>query len=109
MREKWLDASFDQLSRTTFINLSRRVSVMWKNIARNTSIHIVYRVSGFLSYRLNWVPTPLPASECYSSESSPYGSKGGDTLACGEGGGGPNSDEETETLVLYVYHNPTTL
>jgi hypothetical protein len=38
---------------------------------------------------------------------SPHGSMGGDTLACGGGGelwahGGPNYDEGTDTLVLYV-------
>jgi hypothetical protein len=31
----------------------------------------------------------------------PLGSKGGDTLACGLGGGGPDSDEETDILVFY--------
>ncbi len=39
----------------------------------------------------------------------PLGLRGRDTLPCGEGGGGPNSDEGTDTLVLYVYYNPSTL
>jgi hypothetical protein len=29
--------------------------------------------------------------------------KGGDTLACGRGRGGPNSDEGIDTLLLYRY------
>ncbi len=33
--------------------------------------------------------------------------RGGTTLACG-GLGGPNSYEEIDTLVLYVYYNPST-
>jgi hypothetical protein len=32
----------------------------------------------------------------------------GDTLACGGGRGEPSSDDGTETLVLYVYYNPST-
>ncbi len=40
--------------------------------------------------------TPAPAGEC----APPFGSGGGDTLACGRGGGGPNSDEGTDTMVL---------
>jgi hypothetical protein len=35
---------------------------------------------------------------------SPFGSKGGDTHACGRRGGEPNSDEGTDTLVLYVHN-----
>ena len=35
---------------------------------------------------------------------------GGDTFASGRGSvGGPNSDEGTESLVLYVYYNPFTV
>jgi hypothetical protein len=33
----------------------------------------------------------------------PYGSEGEDTLACVRGGGGPNSDVGTVTVVLQVY------
>ncbi len=37
-----------------------------------------------------------------------FSSKGGDTLACKGGGGwGPNSDEATDSLVLYAYCNPS--
>ncbi len=38
-----------------------------------------------------------------ASVAPPFGSKGGDTLDYGGGGGGPSSDEGTDTLVLYVY------
>jgi hypothetical protein len=65
--------------------------------------HREYRVPGILSSRPNWVPpTPSPTRECCSSP--PFGSKGADTLACGRGVGGPDSDEGTDTLVLYVYY-----
>jgi hypothetical protein len=54
-------------------------------------------------------PTPSPARECCSSplwvqgkgETHSLAGEGGDTLACGEGVGGPNSDEGTDTLVWY--------
>jgi hypothetical protein len=50
--------------------------------------------------RLSFQSSELPQG---SVAPSPFGSMGGDTLVCGEGGGeGPNSDEETNTLVLYV-------
>ncbi len=46
----------------------------------------------------NWdSPTPSPAA----GSSPPFGSRAGCTLTCGRGGrGGPNSDEETGTVVL---------
>ncbi len=72
--------------------------------------HRVYRVPGFLSRRLNWVPPSYsPARECCSSP-PPLG-PGGDTLARGEGVGGPNPYEGTDTLVLYMYlyYIPSTL
>jgi hypothetical protein len=58
--------------------------------------HREHRVPGFLPSRPNWVPpNPSPARECCSS---PLGVQGGrDTLVCK--GGGPNSDEGTDTLV----------
>ncbi len=40
--------------------------------------------------------TPFPQG---SVALSPFGSKG-DTLVCGRGSGGPNSDDGTDTLVL---------
>jgi hypothetical protein len=40
-------------------------------------------------------PTPSPAGDC-----PPFGSGWGYTLACGRVGGGPNSDEGTDTVVL---------
>jgi hypothetical protein len=59
-----------------------------------------------LSTRVSVPPSELgpstryPAGEC----GSPLGSKlGGDTLGWREGVGGPNSDEGTETLALYIF------
>jgi hypothetical protein len=49
-------------------------------------------------------PSPSPAGKC---SPPPFGS-GGDTLA-GAGVGGPNSDEGTDTVVLQVQYNPSTL
>jgi hypothetical protein len=73
----------------------------------NHTTHRVDSVLGFFSSRPNWdpPPTPSPAGECVPH---PFGSGGpggeGDTLACCRGGGdGPNSDEGTDTVVLYVY------
>jgi hypothetical protein len=65
--------------------------------------HRVYRVPGFLSSRPNWVPHPL-TRECCSPPLDP--SEETHSLA-GEGLAGPNSDEGTDTLVLYVYYNAT--
>jgi hypothetical protein len=62
--------------------------------------HRVYRVPGFLSSRPNWVPHPLTRKGVFFP-TFPFVS--GDTLAGGEGVGGPNSDEGTDTLVLYVH------
>jgi hypothetical protein len=39
----------------------------------------------------------------------PPGPRGETHSLAGEGLGGPNSDEETDTLVLFVYYNPSTL
>jgi hypothetical protein len=59
-----------------------------------------------LSSRPNWVPAPPHPQG--SAAPPPYGSKGGDTPACGGGGaGGPNYDEGTDTLVLM--YNPSTV
>ncbi len=44
-------------------------------------LHTEYRVPGILSSRPNWVPPP-PHSQ-RSVALSTFGSKGGDTLACG--------------------------
>jgi hypothetical protein len=56
-------------------------------------------VPGFLSICLNWVPSS--ASECCSPSLGPRGET--HSLA-GEGVGEPNSNEGTDTLVLYVYY-----
>jgi hypothetical protein len=62
--------------------------------------HRVDRVPGFFSSRPNW-DSPSPSGE---SVPPPFGS-GGEvyTLAEGRGGGGPSSDEGTDTVVLYEY------
>jgi hypothetical protein len=57
-------------------------------------------VLSFLSSRLNWdYPTPSHAGECVSP---PPLVPGGDTLACGRVGGGPNSNERTDTVVVNI-------
>jgi hypothetical protein len=50
-------------------------------------------------------PAPSPASEFCPLHMGPMGEP--HSLA-GEGVGGPNSNEGTDTLVLYVYYNPST-
>jgi hypothetical protein len=49
-----------------------------------------------------WGPQPPPphqqASVALAAQSHPFETKGGDTLVCGGGCGGPNSDEGTGTL-----------
>ncbi len=52
------------------------------------------------SSELGHGPPPAAAREC-TSRSSPLGSWGGHTPLRGKGWGGPNSDEGTDTLVLY--------
>jgi hypothetical protein len=57
--------------------------------------HRVERVLGFISSRRNWNPSPPhPQTVC-----PPFVSGGG-TFDCGTGGGVPNSDEGTDTVVL---------
>jgi hypothetical protein len=51
-------------------------------------------------------PTPSPTRECCSPP--PVEPRGETHSLAGEGVGGPNSDEGTATLVLYVYYNPST-
>ncbi len=59
--------------------------------------HRIERVRGFLSSRPNWLP---PHRECLPPP--PFGSS-----LWGEGARGANSDEGRDTLVLYVYYNPS--
>ena len=71
----------------------------------------LYRVPDFLSSRMNWVP-PLPLSQAsVSPQASGMWVGGGATHSlAGKGVGGPNSDDWTETLVLYIIllqYNPT--
>ena len=75
-------------------------------LAKNSVDRREYSVVGFLSSRPNWVPPP-PCPQASITPPTPFGSKKRDTLACGGGVGGPNSDEGTDTLVLYVYYNPS--
>jgi hypothetical protein len=66
------------------------------------------RALGIQSTRLSFqsseldTPTPSPPRECALP---PFGSKGETHSLAGEGVGGPNSDEGTDTLVLYAYYN----
>jgi hypothetical protein len=54
-------------------------------------------VLGFFPSRPSWAP--LSRKRVY-----PPGTKsGGDTLACWRGGGGPNSDERTDSVALGIY------
>jgi hypothetical protein len=54
--------------------------------------------------RIGSTPHPHPSECC-----SPSWVQGGNTLACGGGGeGGPNSDEGSDTWVLYVSYNSST-
>ncbi len=70
--------------------------------------HRVDRVPGFLSSRQNCMAPPAHSHASESCPRPPFGSKGGDTLAWGkEVVGGANSDEGTDTLVLWVYYNPS--
>ncbi len=62
--------------------------------------HRVYRVPGFLSSRPNGVPTPLTHKRVLL----PLWVQGGIHTHLGEGVGGPNSDDRTDTLVLKVYY-----
>jgi hypothetical protein len=64
----------------------------------------MYREPGFLSGCPNWVPRPLT---CKKVLLPPFWSKG-DTLARGEGMGGPDSDDGTDTLhgtIDILYYN----
>jgi hypothetical protein len=75
--------------------------LVWFAVYRLTSScrvhHKVDRVPGFLSGRPNWLPSP-PHQQ--ASVAPPLLVSWGDTLARGKGGGGANSDEGTNTLVL---------
>ncbi len=51
------------------------------------------------SSELGPLPHHLTCGECVPSAFD----SGGDTLACGRGDGGPNSEEETDTVILYRY------
>jgi len=64
--------------------------------------HRVDRVLGFFSSRPNWDSlTPSPPGECVPPS---FGSGGGGTRSlAGVGVVGPNSDEGTYTVVLYIY------
>jgi hypothetical protein len=71
-----------------------------------TCNHRVDRVLNCFSVVANWdPPTPPPAGEFALP---PFGSWGRDTITCRKGfgvGGGPKSDEGTDTVVLYYVRN----
>jgi hypothetical protein len=56
----------------------------------------------FMSLRRNWVPPTLSSAREFVPPPH-VGPKGGATLACGGGSGGPSFDEGTDTPVLYVH------
>jgi hypothetical protein len=68
---------------------------------------LLYRVPPCLSSPLNWVPpgpNPSPASERGSPHLGPIG--GSHTRLRGLGGVvGPNSEDLTDTVILYTVHN----
>jgi hypothetical protein len=69
-------------------------------------IEYIKRVPEFMYLRRNWVPPPPPPSKYMCLPPSLGSWRDSHTLA-GEGVGGPDSDEGTETLELYVYYNPS--
>jgi hypothetical protein len=74
-------------------------------VRRARRIGIIHRVPTVFVPLSELGPPPPPPQANVAPSQDP---SGGDTLACGEGGGGPNFDEGTETLVLYVYFDPST-
>jgi hypothetical protein len=58
------------------------------------------RILGFFSSRPNWdpPPPPSPSGQCVPSPFIP----GGTRSLAGEGVGGPNTEEGTDAVVLYV-------
>ncbi len=52
---------------------------------------------------------PIGSPQPQPSVAPPLGSTGETHSLAKEGVVGPNSDEGTDTLVLYVYYNPSTL
>jgi hypothetical protein len=84
------------------VPIPTRGQTLWYSLHIRTLCHRVFRMPGFLSSRPNWVPpNPPPARECCSS---PLWVQGGTDSLEGEGVGEPNSDERTDTLVLFVYY-----
>ncbi len=67
----------------------------------------IYRKE-ILSLQRTWVPHSLPWKRMCPPHLG-HRIQGGATFASGVRGGGPNSDEGTDTLVLYVYYNPSTV
>jgi hypothetical protein len=76
------------------------------------TVHSVDRVIGFFSSRPIWKPPPPPPSPSDAGECvpHPFGPGGGGTHShAGEGIGGPNSDEGTDTVVYSRYEYICTL
>ncbi len=68
--------------------ISLRLRIRATSEAVSVSVSLVFLIG-----------TPTPPHHTQASVSPSFGS-GGDTLACGRGRGGPNSDERTDTVVL---------
>jgi hypothetical protein len=62
----------------------------------------IHSVPGFLSSRPHWVTPPCPPPHPQASVAPHFGSRGETHLLAGERGGGPNSDEGTDTPVLKI-------
>jgi hypothetical protein len=65
-------------------------------------LYRVHRVPGFLSSRPKWLPRPLTRKLVLPPRPLPSGGRGvGWHIRLREGGGGANSDEGTDNLVLW--------
>jgi hypothetical protein len=91
---KWRKYFFRCLS---LLFLSAKLTV----IGFNTVVHSTeYTESQSPLDCRRWLPPPSPRKRVYPS-TPPPGSKGGHTLACEKGMGGADSDEGTDTMVLW--------
>jgi hypothetical protein len=92
------------LSSTFFHTLCIKVMYLAHCFQKQVFEHRVYRVPGFLSSRPKWVPHPFIRKGLLLLPTLRPRGEGVHSLA-GEGVGGPNSDEWTDTLVLYLYYS----
>ncbi len=88
-----------------FLNLDQRIPDYSCTLNQQYAVdHKVDRVLGFSSSRPNWdPPPPQPAGEFGSPPPPPWVPGGGTHLLGGQGLGGPNTDEGTDTLVKNVH------